>query len=225
MRTRIFGWLAAASLAVPLAASAQAQPTRPQSQTPEQIKQQTQAREQPQAQRIGQPPTQEQVKNIAPGEVLAELHAINQSEIAAAQMALQKAKSPHVKEMARQIIQDHQKLDQQVTQLAQQQGITFEETFSLVGAAHARAVQKNQEQLGQLSGESFDKAWLSSQPLLHEYALSVVSIAQQADFSEQGMNQLLTQAEQNLQRHQQHASQALQQSFQVASEPAPRTSG
>jgi putative membrane protein len=227
MRIRIAGWLAATSLALPLAASAQMQPSSPREQTPAQIQQQKQARQEEQAkmQRLGQPPTQEQLKNIDPGEVLAQLHQINRAEIASAQLALEKGKSREVKDMARQIINDHQRLDRQVMQVAQQQNIQLAQPFSLPGAAHDKAIQANQQQLRKLSGEKFDKAWLASQPLQHEYALSVVQLAQQADFSEQGMNQLLQQAEQELTRHQQHASRMLQQTFQVASQPQPRTSG
>ena len=225
MRIRILGSLAAALLAVPLAASAQTAGSSSQPQATAQQNQQKQQNQQAQLRQLEQPPTQQEIRSIDPGEVLAQLHQINRNEIAAAQMALQKGQSKDVKDMARQIINDHQRLDRQVLQVAQQQNIQLKEPFSLPGAAHEQAVKNAQQQLSRLSGQEFDKAWLAAQPILHDYALAVVQFGRQANFSEQGVNQLLAQAEQNLQQHQQHASRMLEQKLRVASTPQARTTG
>src|SRR5690348_10972526 len=59
----------------------------------------------------------------APQAILPKLHAIDQAEIQASQMALTKACSADVKQYAQTLVADHTKADQQVLQQAGQSSV------------------------------------------------------------------------------------------------------
>ncbi|ALA59258.1 DUF4142 domain-containing protein [Nitrospira moscoviensis] len=76
-----------------------------------------------------------------------------QGEIELGKMAKERAASDQVKQFGQRMIEDHTKANQQVTQLAKQEGVELPEGMT--------AMQKEKAQkFSQLSGKEFDKAYI-----------------------------------------------------------------
>jgi putative membrane protein len=76
-----------------------------------------------------------------------------QNEINLSQVALQKASDQSVKDFAQRMVQDHQKANQELTQLATSKGATLPDTDT-------KKSEKMAEHLQNLSGTEFDKAYM-----------------------------------------------------------------
>ncbi len=114
---------------------------------------------------------------------LQKLHAANQAEIQMGQMAAQSAQDPQVKQFAQQMVDDHQKNDQQLEQLAQQAGVTLQ------GSAFDKASKQSEEDMGKLHGKSgadFDQRYMSHMVKDHQKDVKdVASLAKQAHKAKQ----------------------------------------
>jgi putative membrane protein len=112
--------------------------------------------------------------NIQPSDVKTamafnQLHHINQKEIAMSQMALDKAQSEDVKHAARQMIQDHQALDNRLQESARNQNIDL---LTFTPATHEKATM---DQMKKLSGSQFDQAFLENMRGSHMEAEQTLS--------------------------------------------------
>ncbi len=76
------------------------------------------------------------------------------AEVKLSQLALQKADNQDVKQFAQRMIDDHTKMNQQVSDMASQKNITLPDTPS-------RAQQAEYNKLSKLSGKKFDKEFMS----------------------------------------------------------------
>lgn len=76
-----------------------------------------------------------------------------QGEIMLGKIAARQAASPQVRELGQRVVADFAKANEQVTQLAHAEGL---ELFKRMTPLH----KKKAEQLGRLSGDEFDKAYL-----------------------------------------------------------------
>ncbi|MDB6020156.1 MAG: outer membrane protein, partial [Pedosphaera sp.] len=77
----------------------------------------------------------------------------NESEIALAQLASQKATDPAVRQFAQRMIQDHTKANQQLGQILTQKGVT-------VPTETSSSEQREMDRLEKLTGVDFDKAYM-----------------------------------------------------------------
>jgi putative membrane protein len=77
----------------------------------------------------------------------------NQAEIALGQLALQQAESAEVKQFGARMIQDHQKANQEVKELASKEGVQLPRRMN-------EKQKLRQVELGQLSGHPFDLAYM-----------------------------------------------------------------
>lgn len=78
----------------------------------------------------------------------------NQAEVELGKMAAEKATNPQVKQFAERMIRDHSKAEEQLQQVAQAQGV------ELPTQPDAKA-QMTKKELADLSGDQFDKAYMS----------------------------------------------------------------
>lgn len=161
-------------------------------------------------------PTKADLAQLQPQDVLARLHRVNQLEIDSARLALRRGQSPQVKEMAQQLLRDHERLDEELRQVAAAEGIDLHLPFSLPDAAIEKAAREQLDDLDDLSGARFDAAWLASQPFLHQYAAALLDLGDDADFSSRRVNQLLERADDSIERHQEHAERLLLQNVRTA---------
>ncbi len=132
--------------------------------------------------------------------VLAKLHADNQAEIQAGQMAESQAQSDQVKEFAQHLVNDHQKLDKKVTDLAEANNIQLQSKDEKKDLDKAT---KDLSKLSKKSGADFDKAWVDAQVKDHQQDLKDAKQARQkAQKAKDGaMTALLDQAIPGLQHH------------------------
>ena len=90
----------------------------------------------------------------------------NMAEVMTSQMALKKAGNGETKQIATQMIQEHGQAQAELTQLAQQKGVTLPPT---VGPTH----QIISKALGTMSGSRFDQAYLGAQVDDHENTIAL----------------------------------------------------
>ncbi len=95
------------------------------------------------------------------------------AEVAAGQLASQTSANPDVKSFADQMVKDHTKANDELTQLAQTKGVTLPQAPD---ASH----QKDLDKLKQKQGAAFDKAYVKSQIADHK---STISLFEQASKS------------------------------------------
>lgn len=98
-------------------------------------------------------------------EKIQELHAANQAEVQLGQLGMQTAQSPEVKQYAQKLVQDHQKNDEKLQQIAQTIGVNLE------GEKFQDKQKKAQEHLSDLrekQGSKFDKEFMSLMVKDHE---------------------------------------------------------
>lgn len=96
----------------------------------------------------------------------------NNAEIATSQLALQKSSNQMVRTYAQQMIREHTQANQRLSQVAAQHGITLPTDPGPLNAAIA-------QQLAQLSGTSFDRAYMGAQENLHMQAIALYRTAVQ----------------------------------------------
>jgi putative membrane protein len=93
------------------------------------------------------------------------------AEIALGKMATERAESEKVKQFGSRMVEDHQKAKQEVTQLASQAGV---ELPASIPAMHKEKAQ----QLSQLSGKEFDRAYIKD--MLRDHMKDVVEFEHSA---------------------------------------------
>ena len=91
----------------------------------------------------------------------------NSAEIQVMTLAGEKAGDPKIKDMAAQMLTDHQDAGQKLTALAQQKGIE-------VPTDLAAADQKEVDKLTKLDGKKFDKAFVKDETKDHKQLLAVL---------------------------------------------------
>jgi putative membrane protein len=97
----------------------------------------------------------------APAEFLKNVSQSNRAEIELGQLAQTKAQNDDVKAYARMLVQDHTKVNQEVTSMAR--------TMSVTLPADIAAAQKaTQDTLTGLSGAAFDKAYIDAMVENHQ---------------------------------------------------------
>jgi putative membrane protein len=77
----------------------------------------------------------------------------NTSEVDLGQLAAQKATDPAVRQFAQRMVQDHQKANQQLSQILTQKGVT-------VPTETSSSEQREVDRLQKLEGAAFDKAYI-----------------------------------------------------------------
>lgn len=98
-------------------------------------------------------------------EDVQKIHAANQAEVHMGQMGQQQASSPEVKQFAQKLEQDHQQLDEKLTQTAQTAGMTLEGKGY---ESQQKDAQKAMKKLQGKTGEEFDKEFVSMMVKDHE---------------------------------------------------------
>jgi putative membrane protein len=126
----------------------------------------------------------------------------DQFEIQAARLAERNAQDDQIKQMARQIAQDHQQSSRQLQQAAQQAGIQVSQQLK-------PWQQSKLQELQQMQGQEFDKAWLYGNVGGH-----TVAVLKFRDEAREGQNEQIKQFAQQtlptLQKHLQHAQEMAQ---------------
>ncbi len=101
--------------------------------------------------------------------------AVSTLELAASQLASDKAQSPEVRDLARRLVQDHGRTDAQLRQLADNAGMT---AATAQAQGQSRDQQHHLSHLAQLPAEAFERAYVVH--LLHDHSRAVADYERQA---------------------------------------------
>jgi putative membrane protein len=142
---------------------------------------------------------------MSSGEILHVLHVINEGEIQQARLALRKSDNPQVQQTARMLVEDHTASNQRIAAVANASGARMEES-PLSRGVQAQA-SEIRDQLAELSGREFDRAYLQNQVELHEVALDTVRSQLLPNAEDPQVKQLLTAAAPHLEQHLREAEQ------------------
>jgi putative membrane protein len=154
---------------------------------------------------------------------IEQLHAADQGEVKAAQLAEQNASSSAVKAFAQRMVTDHTQNDQQLTTMAHELGVSLE------GKAYSKEQkesQKTESKFQNKTGTAFDEAYIDAMVKDHEKdAKDVKKLADQARKDGQiNLAAFLDQTEETIQSHLRAAKQ-LQPSMRSASTSPSSSSG
>ena len=100
-----------------------------------------------------------------PAGVLSQMNVANTTEIGLSTLATRKASSPKVKQIARKLVTDHTRNREEVRALAQKVNVTL--TPAQGGSISSADSVALPQDLQNLSGAAFDKAWLQHQIEAH----------------------------------------------------------
>lgn len=140
----------------------------------------------------------------------------NAAELALGKLALEKANNPEVKSFAQHIVDDHQKSQDELKQVAQNKGL---ETPDKIGIKQ----KATQERLQRMSGASFDKAYIDA--MVKEHQNKVKEFERQAQSSDDP--EIKNWAAQTVPKLQQHlqTAKALQNQLQSGGRTSQLESG
>ena len=129
-----------------------------------------------------------------------EAAAGNQSEIALAQLAQQKAQNPEVKSLAQMIQQDHQQAQEKLQTIAQAHGIALEQSPSWMQ-------RRTQSKLEKLNGAEFDQQY--AKDMLEDHVTDIKKFEKASQSIEDSdVKQYAQECLPKLQAHLQHAEAA-----------------
>ncbi|MFD2245320.1 DUF4142 domain-containing protein [Pontibacter ruber] len=109
---------------------------------------------------------------LSDAEVASVAVIANQIDIDQAQLALKKSKNEDVLQFAQTMINDHQAVMKQATDLVQKLGVTPQE--NAVGKQLQTDAEKTSKKLRSLSGSTFDKAYVDNEVAYHKAVISAV---------------------------------------------------
>jgi putative membrane protein len=144
-------------------------------------------------------------ESLTDEEFVKKAAAANASEIAASQVALEKAQNPAVKTFAQQMINDHTKAGDQLKTLASSKGYKVPDEPDTM---HKAAMLK----LKAKSGDSFDQAYTDQMRKDHAMAVELFSNAANSSQLDPDLRQFAKQTLPTLQHHRQLAMQSLPKS-------------
>lgn len=135
---------------------------------------------------------------ISAEDFVEEASAKGVAEIETARLALEQARSEDVKGFAQMMIEDHQRANQQLGELARSKELEVSDDAELMNQAKAMVLKLRGE-------ESFDKAYMNNQVVAHRQTIELfrrgvnVDDAEIADFARETLPKL--------EQHLQHAEQ------------------
>lgn len=138
-------------------------------------------------------------------EVLGFLHATNRAQMVLAKLAVDRGQSESVKAFGREVLREHNAVDQKLVALATKAGIDLDAPATdpiLMGLRTAR--DAHLATLVTKTGRSFDAAYVGPEASEHTMALKVVEQGQKTA-KDKDVQTLLTDARAMILRHEEHA--------------------
>jgi len=146
--------------------------------------------------------------DASPQAVLTQIHATNELEIQAGQLAESKGSSSEVRGFGKTLSEDHKSADQKVKALATKKGISLgDKPTDPQKAAQAKDDESKVAHLKQLSGAEFDREFLEAMAAGHQRTIADLEKAK-ADVSDSDVKKLVDELMPTLHKHQAKADQA-----------------
>jgi putative membrane protein len=136
-------------------------------------------------------------------EILAVVRTVNSAEVAAAELATERAAAGETRQYAQHVMADHSKSNQQVATLAAAippRDNPLSMTLREQGAADI-------EKLEQHSGEEFDRAFVEAQARMHQQVLDTIDEQLLPAAEDQQLRMLLQTTRDQVAMHLEHAQQ------------------
>jgi predicted outer membrane protein len=133
----------------------------------------------------------------AEARVLAQVHAVNQAEITAGQLAKDKGQSQATKDFGARMITDHQAADQKVASLAAQKGLALDND---AGRRQLRLEQQAAKPLQTATGADFDVKYAQIMMKAHEGAIKLLQ-SEQRQASDKDVKALIAELLPTIQAH------------------------
>ncbi|MGI8840441.1 MAG: DUF4142 domain-containing protein [Caulobacteraceae bacterium] len=151
--------------------------------------------------RAADAPTDPQIAHIA--------YTAGTIDIAAAKQALTISKNPKVIAFAKEMVEDHAAVNDQVLALAKKLGVTPEPNPT--SAAMQTAAEAKRADYAKLSGEAFDKAYATNEVAYHKVVNGALTDTLIPGAKNVELKSLLQTGLKLFQEHQQHAEQLVAQ--------------
>lgn len=153
----------------------------------------------------------------SPQAVLSAIHTDNQLEIQAGQLAQQKGASEQVRQLGKQLSDDHNSADNKVEALAKKKGLDLsKESPDREATRHAAEENKEIAKLQSLSGAAFDKAFLSAMAKGHKETIEQLDKAK-TSVQDKDVQQLIDDLMPTLHKHESAAAQGAETSSSSSS--------
>lgn len=133
------------------------------------------------------------------------LEAVNLGEVQQAHLAREKATEPDVRSYADMMMTGHEQVARQQAQVLDQQGITPQE--SDLSRQLRMQSQQQEQQLSQLTGPDFDRAYMQAQVRAHQDALNLLDQKLIPNASDPAYRAYLEQVRGHIQQHLSQAQQ------------------
>ncbi|HEY6908903.1 MAG TPA: DUF4142 domain-containing protein [Myxococcales bacterium] len=147
---------------------------------------------------------------------VALMHHANQDEIEAGKLAQKKGKSSSVKSLGKTLVSDHTKADRDLLSAAKKAGITPEDSALTAKDKEEMKVDRNKmEQVEQMSGAEFDRAFGQVMAKGHEHVLSMVRDAKD-QLRSQDLKAFADSATPVLERHKEMAEDAMRRGSEAS---------
>jgi putative membrane protein len=148
-------------------------------------------------------------KQLTDAQVLQKLHHINQEEIEVGGIAKEKGSTPDLKDYGATLVRDHTKADQDVKTLASKMSVDLEAKKADAKHLEKQQVMKNKvDQLRQMTGKEFDRAFAQMMVNGHREALEMVKDAR-SSVQNAELKSLLDRLPPTLQKHEDMANDIL----------------
>lgn len=138
-------------------------------------------------------------------DLLTRIHDANQSEVAAGQLAEERATSDKVKKFGQEMVRDHNRADKLVMDLAHKKNVEVDSTLPKSAGETGQLTRQASEsaELKMTSGEEFDRkfiAWMKSD---HQ---KMIGLLESADVDDSDVKKLVAKLLPELKEHEKAAS-------------------
>ncbi len=135
-------------------------------------------------------------------------YTAGQTDIKAAELALQKSKNKEVRDFAENMVRDHKAVNDQALALVKKLHVTPQDNDT--SKALVKQADAKEAELKQLSGAAFDKAYAENEVAYHKTVNGALETILIPDASNPELRDLLTTGLKIFQGHEQHAEQVVQ---------------
>ncbi len=108
--------------------------------------------------------------------VLSKMHQVNDQEIRTAHLAMDRARSPRVRDYAKHLLDDHQRSDDRVTELARRKGIALREMRPMDDEQRRIAddERRTMDELRDARDERFDRLFVRAMIEGHDHVIQAL---------------------------------------------------
>lgn len=136
--------------------------------------------------------------------ILSRIHEANRQEIRLGRLAMDRAGSDRVRDYARQLVEDHRRSDERLTDLAQRKGIDLSAPGTFAGDRPGSDDEGQADELRNAHGREFDRQFVRTMERTHERLIAQLQRASDR-IQDPDIRQFVDHTTAHLQEHRQRA--------------------